>query len=98
ERDHPGEQEDEHRCQLQKRSEDCTAARVLLILASEHTLDNVLVGTPIPEADDGRTRQHGGPRPLGIVAGPYEVNVGTGSFDHLTPPGSEISVAERTEA
>ncbi|MEZ5366729.1 MAG: hypothetical protein R2748_31410 [Bryobacterales bacterium] len=64
--DHAGHEEDEDRRELQVAAEDRSAARLALILARQHALDDVLVRTPVPEADDGRGEEDARPGEGGV--------------------------------
>ena len=60
--DQAGYDEDEHREQLQVRGENAAAARRALVLGAQGALHDVLVRTPVPQADDRRAQQHARPR------------------------------------
>jgi hypothetical protein len=96
--DHAGHQEDEHRRQLEEAGENRTAPRLRLVAAGKNALDDVLVGTPVPETDDRRAGQHRHPRPFGIVIGSDEVDVGARRRDHGVPAGEQIAVAKGLQA
>ena len=51
EADHAGNDEHEHRQQLEKAREDRAPPRVLLVLRAQRPLHDVLARAPIPEAD-----------------------------------------------
>jgi hypothetical protein len=65
--DHAGNQEYEDRGELEIRREDRAAARFLQPARGENPLRDVLIGTPVPEADDRRAEQHAEPRCLARV-------------------------------
>ena len=67
--DHARHQEDEDRRELEETGQDRAAPGFLLVTTRQHALDDVLIRTPVPEADDGRTGQNRQPRPVGIVIG-----------------------------
>ena len=72
---HARHQEDEHRRQFEEAGEDGAAPRFLLVFAGEHALDDILIGTPIPETNDGRAGQNRQPGPVGIIDGSDEMNI-----------------------
>ena len=51
---HTRDKEKENRQQLQISPEDRSPTRFLLVFTRKDTLDDVLIGTPIPKTDDGR--------------------------------------------
>ena len=86
--DHAGDEEQEHREELQVSAEDGTAAGFLLVLAGEDALDDELVGAPVPE--------------FGILAGAHEVGHrvtevidGLGAADvHHRVPAAQLAETE----
>ena len=60
--DQAGDDEQVHREQLQECREDAALAGDGLVGSAQRALDDVLVGAPIPEADDGRAEEHAQPR------------------------------------
>ena len=75
---HTRNQEEEHGQQLQIGSEDGTATALLLVLTRENTLDDILVGTPVPETDNSRTDQGTKPRILRVAVRTHQVNHSAG--------------------
>ena len=65
-RDHAGDDEDEDRQQLEEGGEDRAAPRLGLVGRAERALHDVLVGAPVPEADDRRAEQHAEPRIVAV--------------------------------
>jgi len=105
--DHARHQKDEHGSQFQKRSENAAAPRMLLIPARQHALHNVLIGAPIPKADDGGSWQYRRPRPVGIRKRPDEMHSCAGRGDggmfttktaDLGPAGGPTLTLELTDA
>ena len=74
---HTGDEEEEYGQQLQIGAEDGTTTGFRLVLTREYTLNDILVRTPVPETDDGRTDQ-------GTQPGILWVAVGTHQVDHRT--------------
>ena len=52
--------------QLQERREDAAAARDRFVGRAQRALHDVLVGAPVPQADDGRAEQHAQPREIAV--------------------------------
>ena len=92
--DHARHQEDEHRRQLEEAGEDGAAPGFLLVFAGEHALDDVLVGAPIPEADDGRAGQNRQPGPVGIVDGADEMDIVADGRERGMPAVNQTAVAQ----
>src|SRR6476660_969589 len=59
--DHTRNNKKENRKQFQKAREHRTTSCFFFVGCSQHTLNNVLVGTPVPQANNRRTKQHAGP-------------------------------------
>ncbi len=66
EADHPRNDENEHRQQLQERGEKTAAARLALIGGAKRALHDVLVRAPVPQADNRRAEQHAQPREIAV--------------------------------
>jgi len=59
--DHAGDDEDEHWQELEEGGADRPPASLSLIRSAEDTLDNVLVGTPVPQTHDRGAEEHAEP-------------------------------------
>ena len=65
-RDHPGDDEDEHRQQLEEGGEDGAASRLSFARRAQRALHDVLVRAPVPQPDDRRAEQHAQPRVVAV--------------------------------
>ena len=70
---HTRDKEKENRQQLQISPEDRSPTRFLLVFTRKDTLDDVLIGTPIPKTNDGRANQGAKPRILRVAVVANEV-------------------------
>src|SRR5262249_27547839 len=60
--DQPRDDEQKHRQQLEEGSEDAATPGDLFVGSPQSALYNILVGTPVPEADDWGAEEHSQPR------------------------------------
>ncbi len=81
--DHTGNEEEEYGQKFEIGTEDSASAAFFLILAREYTLNDELVGTPIPEADHGRADEGAEPRILGVAVVADKVCHGVAIFIYL---------------
>ena len=73
---HAGDEEQEHREELEIGSENGAASGLLLVPAGEDPLDNELVRAPVPETDDRRADQSAEPRVLRVTERSHQVGHG----------------------
>ena len=59
--DHAGDDEEEDGQQLEEARGDRPPPGLAFVRRPEHALDDVLVGAPVPQADDGRAEEHADP-------------------------------------
>ena len=67
ESNHTRNQEQEYRQQFQVCTENSTATGFFFVFTGKYALHNELVGTPVPETDNGRTNQCTQPWEIGII-------------------------------
>ena len=89
-RDHARDDEDEDRQQLEEGREDGAATGLRLVGRAERALHDVLVGAPVPEADDRRAEQHAQPRVVAV-----EVPRDAAGFLHRRPRAFEAGRHQR---
>ena len=86
--DQAGNDEQVNREQLQERGEDAALARDLFVRRAERALDDVLVGAPIPQADDRRADGHAQPGEIAVEIPRLLDHVAGGiEFLHRRPRG-----------
>jgi len=101
ETDHAGDEEDHHGPELQEAAPDGAAAGVLDVFGGQAALHDVLVGTPVPDADDGRGDHHAQPGEGDVGVGTPEgelLRVRFAAFDQLVPAAEVVEAEVGDEA
>ena len=66
ERDDAGNHEKEHRKNFQEAGKNRAGLGVAFVFRGKHALDDDLIGTPIPDAENRSAEENSGPRKIGI--------------------------------
>src|SRR5260370_24469104 len=75
EADQAGNDEQINGSEFQKRGEDASAAGDFFVGGAESTLDDVLVGAPVPQADDRGAEEHAEPREIIVEVPSFFYNI-----------------------
>src|SRR4029077_2014694 len=94
ESDDAGQDEHEDRQDFKEAGEDGAGFGVTFIARGEHALDDNLVGTPVPDAEDGRTEEDSRPGEVGVRGGLDHVEIAIG---HHGAQVREAADAEQTD-